>query len=889
MDHRHTDPSPISRRTFLGVVGATAALAMTHANSRGLLAAEQPATSPARPGTTRLSDGWRMQSSELIKETGDHLSTRDYAPTNWYPVTVPSTVLAGLVAAGEYPDLFHADNLKRVPIGRFRTSWWYRTEFTLPPGDAGRQVWLHFKGINYRANIWLNGKQIADSTGAVGAYRDLEFNITPGVAGQSRNVLAVEVLPPKKGSDLSITFVDWAPQPPDQNMGLWQDVEIRTSGAVAIRNPFVVVGLDLPGTGHSRLTIMADVVNATDQSVTGVLVSDIEGMQMFHQVTLRPHETRTEEFKPMNIDRPRLWWPWQLGKPEMYNLGLSFTIDDQISDQTSTPFGIRKVTSRLQNGHRLFTVNGVDLLVLGAGYCPDLLQRRVMPDRPSWQEDHVRYVRDMNLNTIRLEGKLEDDAFFDICDRYGMLVMAGWCCCSPWEQWNKWKDEQHEVAEASLRYQIRKLRTHPSMLVWLNGSDNHPPKDVEEKYLAIEDELKWPCPTISSATAKKSAASDPTGVKMEGPYKWEPPIYWYVDKKKGGAWGFNTEVGPGPVPPPLESLEKMLPPENRWPIDAMWNYHCGSGKTFDNMNDFTDALDARFGKSKSIADFSWKAQAQAYETIRAMYEAFRRNKFDQATGEIQWMLNNAWPSMIWHLYDYYWRPGAAYFATKLACEPLHVLYSYDERSIVVVNDSPDAHQNLSVALEVYDPQGKQVAHDAATCSVAANGKTVAMKVTQDAPPLCFVRLRLNDDTGKLASVNTYWLSTKPDVLSDKAASDDDDWNITRCSSYADYTALEQLPRANLRIDDFRIDPAASAGEGRATVRVSNSTDAIAFLVRLKLTRGDGGEELLPIRWQDNYFTLLPSEQRDVSVCWLSKDLGDEKPAIAVDCFNNGRG
>jgi exo-1,4-beta-D-glucosaminidase len=247
------------------------------------------------------------------------------------------------------------------------------------------------------------------------------------------------------------------------------------------------------------------------------------------------------------------------------------------------------------------------------------------------------------------------------------------------------------------------------------------------------------------------------------------------------------------------------------------------------------------------------------------------------------MLNNAWPSMIWHLYDYYWRPGAAYFATKLACEPLHVLYSYDDRSVVVVNDSLDAHQNLSVAVEVYDPQGKQVAHDAATCSVAANGKTVAMKVPDNTPPLCFLRLRLNDDAGKLASVNTYWLSNKPDVLSDKAASDDDDWNITRCSSYADYTALQQLPRANLHIDDFRVDPSSSA-----TVRVSNSADAVAFLVRLKLTRGNDGEELVPIRWEDNYFTLLPGEQREVNARWVSKDLGDEKPAIAVDCFNNGR-
>ena len=226
----------------------------------------------------------------------------------------------------------------------------------------------------------------------------------------------------------------------------------------------------------------------------------------------------------------------------MYDLSLTVTVGGVQSHHRSTSFGVRKVTSRLENGHRLFTVNGIDTLILGGGYAPDLFQRRILPDRPTWQEDHIRYVKDMNLNAVRLEGKLEDDAFFNICDRNGVLVMAGWCCCSPWEQWKNWKAEQHMVAEESLRYQIRKLRAHPSLLVWLNGSDNHPPEAVEKKYLAIEQELSWPNPTLSSATAAKSAAAEPTGVKMEGPYKWEPPIYWMTDKKKGGAWGFNTEV-----------------------------------------------------------------------------------------------------------------------------------------------------------------------------------------------------------------------------------------------------------------------------------------------------------------------------------------------------------
>jgi len=668
-------------------------------------------------------------------------------------------------------------------------------------------------------------------------------------------------------------------------MGIWQDVELRTSKSAAVRYPHVLTDFDPANPSRATLTIFADLVNPTDRAITGSLNGQIEGAHFSIPVNLAPRETKTVSIDSITIDNPRLWWPWQLGKPEMYDLNLSLVIDGSESDRSTTRFGIRKVTSRLEKGSRLFTVNGVDLLIMGGGYAPDLLQRRAPNYRPGLQEDHIRYVRDMNLNTVRLEGKLEDDAFYDLCDQHGVLVMPGWCCCSPWEQWKKWKEEQRTVAMASMRYQMRRARTHPSMLVFLNGSDNHPPEDVEKEYLAIEKELHWPCPTISSATAKKSAAAEPTGVKMEGPYKWEPPIYWLTDKTKGGAHGFNTEVGPGAVPPPIESLEAMLPPEHRWPIDAIWDFHCGQGD-FRNISDFTDAMDARFGKSTGIADFAWKAQAQAYETIRAMYEGFRRNKFNTATGEIQWMLNNAWPSMIWHLYDYYMRPGAAYFATKLACEPLHILYSYDNGSIVIANDSLNAYKQLVATARVFDIHGKLQAEFHQTCASAPNSSTEALRLADmsEHGPTYFLRLSL-EDNGAVVSTNSYFLSTKPDVL-DPNAKNKDDWAFSPCSSFADFTALQGLPKVELALSDLSVKH--EADEDVAAVTVANSSDAIALLVRLKLSRGKDGDEILPIRWQDNYFMLLPKESREITARYLTADAQGKAPAVGVDCFNNGR-
>ncbi len=852
---------------------AAAALAASGSQSLGALPASE-----AMPGETLLSDGWLIQSSKEAGDGGGAISRSDYSPKNWYSVSVPCTVLAGLVANGEYPDIFVGENLSKVPTDRFAAAWWYRREFDLPARAS--QAWLYFKGINYRANIWLNGKQIAAAEKIVGTYRDFEVNVTEALDASGKNVLAVEVFPPDPKRDLTITFVDWAPAPPDRNMGVWQEVLLRTSGSVAIRNTFV--DTQLPSLSVARLTVLADVVNATDQSVAGLLEGRIGEIQCSQPVTLKPGETRTVGFAPelfaqLVISNPRIWWPWQLGEPAMYEMQLTFTVAGNISDRQSSRFGIRKVTSRLQNGHRLFSINGTDLLVLGGGYAPDLLQRRAD------QEKHIRYVRDMNLNTVRLEGKLEDDEFYDLCDRHGVLVMAGWCCCSPWERWKNWRDEQNLVARESLRYQIRRARTHPSILAWLNGSDNPPPANVERDYLAIEAELKFPCPTLSSASAAETEVSGPSGVKMEGPYQWEPPIFWTTDKKTGGAWGFNTEVGPGPVPPPLESLELMLPPAHRWPIDEVWNFHCGR-ESFGNMNIFIAALDARFGRSNGIAEFSWKAQAQAYETIRAMYEAFRRNKFD-ATGEIQWMLNNAWPSMIWHLYDYYLRPGAAYFATKLGCEPVHLLYSYDNRSIVIVNDSPKAVENLKAVVRVYDIEAKLKHEASVACSAAANSSTVVHTLPElaDISTTYFLRLMLGG--AEPICVNSYWLSTQPDVLGENGGKDS--WNMTPCVSFADYTALEKLPKVDLELDDFSV---TSVGdEQRATVKVTNASGTVAMMVRLKLTRGQSGEELLPIRWDDNYFMLLPGESRQVGARYFQSDLHGSAAAIAVDCFNNGRG
>ena len=842
-----------------------------------------------------LKEGWAIQSSEKVKETGEVLSSAGFDAPGWYRAAMPATVLAALVANGVYPDPFFGMNLRQIPGNHpppldvsaappernspFRVAWWYRSEFEIPAEYQGKKIWLHFGGLNFRANVWLNGRKLADGQEVAGAYRVFEFEITELVHPGQVNALAVEIIPPRK-SDLAFTWVDWNPAPPDRDLGLWREVYLTASGPVTLRFPEVITKLDLPLLETARLTVLAVAHNASSQAVTGTVQGRIGEIAFAREVTLAPQESKEVSFAPdqfaqLNISKPKLWWPARLGPQNLHELTLEFIAGGEVSDRLSTRFGIREISSELnESGGRQFQINGRNILIRGAGWAPDLMFR-FTPER---LEAEIRYVKEMNLNTIRLEGKLEQDEFYDLCDRYGILVLAGWCCCDHWERWRKWDDEDYRVSEASLRDQIRRLRSHPCLLAWMNGSDHHPTPEVETTYLKVLEEQHWPNPTVSSATEAPSRVSGASGVKMNGPYEWVPPVYWFTEKRRGGARQFNTETSPGPAVPPVESLRRMLPAEHLWPIDEFWNYHCGRG-AFKNLRVFTKALNARYGTASGLEDYARKSQAMTYEGERAMFEAFAKNKYE-ATGVIQWMLNNAWPSMIWHLYDYYLRPAGGYFGTQKACEPLHVQYSYDDRSIVVVNSFYREFKDLKVSAKVLNldlaekfsqEQVVQVPPDSAT-QVFTLPKLAGLSTTY------FLALELKDADGKAVSSNFYWLSSKPEVLNKLFAM----WYYTPTLSYSDFTGLQNLPPVDLKVAvAFEQDGSA----GTAHVTVENPSRNLAFLVRLKITQGAGGEEVLPLFWQDNYFALLPGQKKEVAGSYRLSDLGAGNPALGVEGWN----
>ncbi|MDR3774809.1 MAG: beta galactosidase jelly roll domain-containing protein [Terracidiphilus sp.] len=838
-----------------------------------------------------------MQSACKLQAAGDTIATDGFSTDGWLKTTVPSTVLAAQAAAGVFPDPYYGMNLRQIPgttyrIGGifanipmaadspYRCGWWYRTEFPSPTAaHAGERAWLHFGGINYRGEVWLNGHQIADTTKVAGAYRTYDFDVTE-LLKPGKNVLAVETFAPTE-KDLGINWVDWNPCPPDKDMGLWGAVDLVTTGRVTLRSPLAVTHFTDSTLATAELTVYAELHNASDRAVKGTVEGTAAGVKFEQPVELAAQEDRTvafapEQFAQLRIRNPKTWWPRQMGEPHLERLTMSFREQGETTDEQSVDFGIREITSELTpNGSRLFRVNGKPILIRGAGWSQDMLLRT---DEHRLR-DQFRLVEDMNLNTIRLEGKLETEDFFHLADRDGILVMLGWCCCDHWEHWKDWTGEDLTIAAASLKSQMLRLRHHASLLVWLNGSDNAPPANVERAYLDVEAETHWPNPVLSAASSAVTAGGGLNGVKMTGPYDYVAPSYWYLDKENGGAYGFNTETSPGPAIPSLASRQRFLPDAKAWPPTATWSYHFGGGE-FTNLKVFDAAMQAVYATPQSAADYERIAQTMEYDSERAMYEAYSRNKY-ASTGVIQWMLNNAWPSMIWHLYDYYLDAGAGYFGTKKACEPVHIQYSYDDRTIVVVNSTYERVGGLHASVHVHNAAWKELYSEEAAVDAGVDSAqivaTIPEKLYTDAERTFFIDLTLKDSAGKMVSRNFYWVPGTLTTFDWQKT----DYTHTPAARHEDLTALANLPAAKV-IATARLEKTARGRELR--VELENPSGALAFQVSAAVRTRNGGL-IAPVIWSDNWIELVPGEKRVLTA--LLPESGTDAPVVEIGSWNAG--
>ncbi len=877
--------------------------------------------SPESPVPWKLDlSGWKIapNSDAMVQGPGQGLglgeliSSVGFDDSKWVTATVPGTVMGALMDSGALGDLFFGDNLfhtpgftlnflPKPPGGPYSQSWWWRTEFELPmESRQGRGAALLFDGINYRANIWVNGKLLAQSDSVVGAFREHRIHFDEVAVWQGKNAVAVEVFGPEPLSDLAIHWVDWNPEPPDRNMGLWMPASVEVAGGVTLSHPAVRTRL-LEG-GDARLSLQALLSNQTSEALDYELTAEWEGGRCERKGRLRKGSSEEliieeAECAALLVKSPKLWWPHDFGIPHLYPMKLSVTVAGEPSDVEEFRFGIREVTSEVVEGHtRVYRINGKPILIRGGGWTADMFYR----DNSSREDWELRYVKEMGLNTIRLEGKFMSHRFYDKCDEMGLLLMPGWCCCDMWESWDKWKQEHHTVARASLADQLRKLRRHASVFTWYNGSDFHPPQEVEKMYLEVIEELGWHLPVVSNATETGSDVSGPSGVKMTGPYNWVPPNYWYEAVPEdpealvgsidwswayGGAFSFNTESSPGPSVPPVESLLRMMDAEDVWPLSDTFLFHSGNspGK---RMQIYMDGLDARLGPPVSLEDFAFKSQIMAYEAHRAMFEAQARNKYS-STGFIQWMMNDAWPSTIWHLYDYYLRPGGAYFGVKAAGRPLHAQLAYDDLGVYLINHTLTRYSNIDVNISVYsvlsellhsEKRSVAVVEADAVVKVALLPELLGKKLPREGTYFVNLVLKGNAPDGEeLSDVNFYWMPAQQDIY--------DYAKVAEALPVVELATMTDLAlMGDVSVSAEIVGSEATGGQQSYSVRLSNPGKEIAFFVEVLLTDADGAP-LLPIFWDDNYVSLLPGEIRTLRVEVPAEIGGEEPPQLLVRCWN----
>lgn len=877
---------------------------------------------------TELADGWRINSADQVQAEDRSVASIGFDASRWYPVKhMPATVLEILQEDGVYKDLYYGTNLTQ-PGDLWKKTWWYRTIFTAP--KAKDVFSLVFKGINYRADIWLNGRKVADRSQVVGMYNSFEFDVSKFIHPGQENVLAVKIVPEqpiptivREGNsvhaegtvELGDTWLDWLnwkyigvhdPEtslgfsfPPDRNAGIWKRVYLSTTGLVTIRNPYVATDLPLPRIDPAFLTVYCDLNNYSGKPVSGVLSGEISRpgkptIRFEQPVSLFRNEVKEVSFSPeafpdLVVHGPDLWWPYRWGTPNLYRLRLEFKINDTVSDRQAIDFGIRKITQKRDadqsfpeigaGGNFYLEINGREYLIRGAAYTPDVLFR----NDPQRDAAIMMYSKDLGLNMLRWELKIADDTMIERADREGMPIMLGWMCCGQWEQWNLWTAEDQWVARSSLRARLRELRSHAAVVLWANGSDGLPPDSVLSDYHAMLRELHWQNAVVDTVSHVNRTWS---GIHMAGPYVWHPPSYWFSEKY-GPARGSSAEEGDNEIIPPLESLKRFIPPDKLWPINETWYFHAGANEGNATLENASKVMGKRYGASTGAEDFSKKAQLAAYEDARAKYESYATH-WSNRKMTINWMLNNHWPSFFGHLFDYYFKQGGGYFGAKKGLEPISVVWDYyatgdrNVAHIYAVNQQSEPLNDVRVAVHFYNLDGTEKhSAEAKNLNVASGSSIEALSVPRVSglSAVYFVRCQMIDSTGKILAANTYWESLTGDDIG--PPSNDRQFEV-KWDRLADMSALNTMPSARVTVSGTYEDINA---ETHAHIKITNRTNHIAFFLRAEIAADPDGPEILPIRYDDNYITIFPRETRTVESVYETSLLSGRQPLVRVEGYD----
>jgi exo-1,4-beta-D-glucosaminidase len=897
--------------------------------------------------------GWRVASSATATASGPQISAPSFDARSWLRVRnddagAPGTEVEALLQNGRCPldpalqpvndssdsphSVFFSDNIRKCygyenTIGAdtaplFRVPWWWRTDFT-PHLRAGQRATLIVNGVLGSANVWVNGHEVATAGTVTGAYTRFAFPVT-GLLRPGRNSLAIEVNPNDPNTMFTLDDVDWNQIPPDNNTGIQFPVQLAVDGALADSNAHVLEA-NAADFSRSTLTVQTDITNNTGSPQTGTVTATItspggrQGIGAAGTVTVPAHATKTVSFKRLTIRHPQVWWPYQLGGQPLYRLATSVSQHGKTLNSTSETFGIRTVTSYLTGaspaepaGARAFKINGVPIVIRGGGFSPNIFLHYSATDIAR----QIALMRNMGVNTIRLEGHIMPTGFFEQMDRAGILVNAGYQCCDAWQLQDSklTSPADFKIVRLSALTIGQNLRNHPSVdsFQW---SDDPPVAEQESLSLAAFKQAGFIEPLISSAEYNTSPKLGVSGEK-EGPYDWVPPNYWYSSRydrhdstqtNAGGAWGYDSEQSAGDTIPTIDSLHRFMSASDLshlWRDRTFNQYHanyeprCGIGYSFGTLCHFDTALRARYGAWSSLRQYVEMAQAQDYENTRAQFEAYiahANRKPLPSTGTIYWQMNKGWPSLLWNLYGNDGDQAGSYFGAQEANRSLHAIYTLDNGTVTVDNLGGRRQQGLSVRAIVYSLAGKVLDNQASSAFTLASQQVrtgVLKPKVPTGPPtrVYFVELQLRQHRA-LMDRNVYWLSTHPDVVNFAKTLDQPNGVLRQ---YAGLSALQGLPESRASVTAATVRrPGPDGADLATTVTIRDtSASAVAFLLRADVRRGTpsghvlpGDSELQSSLWRGNDITLFPGESQRLTVSYDSASLHGATPVITVSGWN----
>jgi hypothetical protein len=614
-----------------------------------------PQAAPSPKATSSRMDlaggGWRIQRDSLVKADGATLSKAGFADSSWLPATVPGTALVSYLNAGALPDPNFGDNQLMISASFFNADFWYRNEFTLPASFAGKNVWLNFDGINWKAEVYLNGEKLGRIEGAFirGRY-DISTKL---VAGQ-KNALAVRVLKVanpgiarektsestnKNGGVLgadnptfhSTVGWDWIPVIRGRDTGVWNKVFLTATGPVTLENPFVRSTVPLPDTSRAEVSIDVTLHNHSAVPASGTLRGRFGDQTFDLPVTIEPSQSRVVTHKVIVLS-PKLWWPAGYGQPNLYDVSLQFdTAAKAVSDRKEFQSGIRQFTYSEEAGALRMWINGRRFIPKGGnwGFGESMLRYRAREYNAA-----VRYHAEMNFNMIRdWVGQIGDDEFYDACDRYGIVVWQDFWLANPWDGPNP---DDDAMFLRNVKDYVLRIRNHPSLGLYVGRNEGYPPK-------VIDDGIRATLASFHPGMHYIPSSADGV-VSGHGPYTVQTTKYYFQERATPQ---FHSEMGmPNVVT--MDSLKLMMPASDFWPQGSMWGLHDFTAAGAQNGDNFRQRMTKLYGPTGNLQEWLEIAQFVNYEGYRGMYEAQSANRM----GLLIWMSHPCWPSMVWQTYDY---------------------------------------------------------------------------------------------------------------------------------------------------------------------------------------------------------------------------------------------